>query len=83
MHLSVHRTIAPILLLQPDEVTTMLVKDVKPLSTEVLEANENEIERNQYHRDFSAFHKELTNNRFAKIVLARCVQETNSPRFKS
>ncbi|WP_277064232.1 isochorismate synthase [Prevotella aurantiaca] len=66
---------SPILLLQPDEVTTMLVKDVKPLSTEVLEANENEIERNQYHRDFSAFHKELTNNRFAKIVLARCVQE--------
>ena len=66
---------SPILLIQPDEVTTMLVKDVKPLSTEVLEANENEIQRNQYHRDFSAFHKELTNNRFAKIVLARCVQE--------
>ena len=29
----------------------------------------------QYHRDFVAFHKELTNNRFTKIVLARCVQE--------
>ena len=65
----------PILLLQPDEVRTMPVKEVQPLAKKEEEANEKEADRAKYHRDFAAFHKELANNKFAKIVLSRCVQE--------
>lgn len=65
----------PILLLQPNEVRTMPIKQVQSKPKEKQNASENEVYRMQYHRDFVAFHKELTNNRFAKIVLARCVQE--------
>ena len=65
----------PILLLQPDEVHTMPVKEVQSLAKEKQEASEKEADRAKYHRDFTAFHKELANNKFAKIVLSRCVQE--------
>ena len=65
----------PILLLQPDEVRTMPVKQVQPLPKEKQEVSEKEADRSKYHRDFAAFHKELANNKFAKIVLSRCVQE--------
>ena len=65
----------PILLLQPDEVRTMPVKEVQSLAKKEEEANEKEADRTKYHRDFAAFHKELANNKFAKIVLSRCVQE--------
>ena len=65
----------PILLLQPDEVRTIPVKEVQSLAKEKREASEKEADRTKYHRDFAAFHKELANNKFAKIVLSRCVQE--------
>jgi len=65
----------PILLLQPDEVRTMPVKEVQSLAKKEEEASEKEADRTKYHRDFAAFHKELANNKFAKIVLSRCVQE--------
>ena len=68
-------TDCPILLLQPDEVRTMPVKEVQPLAKKEEEASEKEADRAKYHRDFAAFHKELANNKFAKIVLSRCVQE--------
>ena len=69
------QTNAPYLLLQPNEVRTMPIKQVQSKPKEKQNASENEVYRMQYHRDFVAFHKELTNNRFTKIVLARCVQE--------
>ena len=72
----------PILLLQPNEVRTMPIKQVQSKPKEKQNTSENEVYRMQYHRDFVAFHKELTNNRFAKIVLALCTR-TNSTQFKN
>ena len=56
----------PILLLQPDEVHTMPVKEVQSLAKEKQEASEKEADRAKYHRDFAAFHKELANNSLLK-----------------
>lgn len=64
----------PILLLHPDRVETAAVEDVEGLGGESLPGQESPAGRAQYARDFAAFHEQLVQGRFAKLVLSRTAE---------
>lgn len=65
----------PILLMHPDEITTVDVRDAEAgrwSSDRQLSSSKARAERESYHDNFAHFHSQLISGRFSKLVLSRC-----------
>lgn len=73
----------PILLLQPEEVVTLAVKQPETILKKEVKPTERKEYRDDYHKDFAVFHEQICNGRFSKIVLSRCVEEEKSSNLQA